>query len=122
MAGIPICMRPSPERLILLSPVSFTFFLRSMAPTFITKIVGQVPYESEITGRTEFLPVSVSIVSPKGKSRLSQSFCPFTTNKSFSGTDMALMEFLNEVMPKCGVKAEVMVGREAFERESRHED
>lgn len=35
---------------------------------------------------------------------------------------MALMEFLNEVMPKCGVKAEVMVGREAFERESRHED
>jgi hypothetical protein len=29
---------------------------------------------------------------------------------------MALLGFLNEVMPQCGVKSEVMVGREAFER------
>ncbi|KFY69161.1 hypothetical protein V496_00540 [Pseudogymnoascus sp. VKM F-4515 (FW-2607)] len=58
--------------------------------------IGQAKYMSKITGKTEYLPISASIISAKG-------------------TDLALIEMLLDFLPIYGINTSVLTGKTAFE-------
>ncbi|KPM45590.1 hypothetical protein AK830_g921 [Neonectria ditissima] len=57
--------------------------------------IGQIPYQSRVTKRTEFLPVVVAMLGPPG-------------------TDVALTKFAADLLHKAGLPTSVKTGRVAF--------
>lgn len=62
--------------------------------------IGQIPYQSRVTKREEFLPIVVAILGPPG-------------------TDVALTKFVADLLHKSGMPTLVKTGAEAFPQVSK---
>lgn len=80
--------------------------------------VGKFPYHSKITDRTEFLPVSVSILGPKGKvPKLSLCLVDILTN-GVSGSDLMLINLASAALSKAELPTSLGTGRNVFKEPS----
>ena len=76
--------------------------------------VGHSPYESKVSGRTERLPIAISMLSSPGRPHLLHRNWVPTANPGLAGRDLELFDIAYDCLTKAGRPVTVHAGGDMF--------
>lgn len=75
--------------------------------------VGQNPYKSRVTDRTEYAPIVASLTGLRGMS-LSRTIYSIAMLTDMTGSDISLLRIAERALKESGWPVEVLTGRHSF--------